>query len=67
MAIMAPAKPRKAAMPKDEFRKRLKTAGLNLVEAAELLGVNVATVSRWRAGKTPISESSAKLIRLIIK
>lgn len=67
MGVMSPAKPRKAAMTADEFRKRLEKAELKLIEAARILGVDVATVSRWRANKTPISESAAKLIRLTIK
>jgi len=62
-----PPTPRKPAMTPEEFRELLESAGLTIREAADLLGVSNPTVSRWQTGKTPIGNSSAKLIRALMK
>jgi DNA-binding transcriptional regulator YiaG len=66
-----PHQRRNPAMTHEEFRNLLTDAGLTIREAAKKLGVGNATVSRWQTdpdkGGTPISEHSAKLIRILIK
>ena len=52
-----------AAMTRDEFRTLLEVSGLTQAGAAEVLGVNRATVLRWLDGYTPISAGKAALVR----
>lgn len=63
MSVMSPAKPRPAAMTKEDFAAILESLGLGATAAGRLIGVHRHTIIRWLDGSTPISEPNALLIR----
>jgi DNA-binding transcriptional regulator YiaG len=61
--------PTEAAMTPEEFQRvRLKVLKMTQAELAHRLGIkNVATISRWETGATPIAEDRAVAIELLVQ
>jgi DNA-binding transcriptional regulator YiaG len=54
-------------MTNDEFRQIRRRLRLTQVELSQALGVSQAAVSRWESGANPISEHTAKFLRLLVE
>jgi plasmid maintenance system antidote protein VapI len=54
-------------MTGDEYEKAIEMLGLTQVAAARFLGVDDTTSRRWIADKHPIPDSTAMLLRVMIR
>ena len=54
-------------MTPTQFRTAIEKLGLSQVRTGEFLGMNPRTARAWALGESPIPESVAKLLRLMIK
>lgn len=61
-----PRPTRKPGMTAEEFRDRLKAAGLTTRAAAKVLGASRSAVSRWALGHRPIPSPVAKLLYFVV-
>lgn len=52
-------------MTREEFRKIRTGLGLTQQQLSEKLAVTVTSVARWEAGTRPISEHTARFVRLL--
>lgn len=50
-------------MTPERLREILEASGLTQRQAAERLGVNKSTLTRWLSGQCPISQANATLIK----
>jgi hypothetical protein len=51
---------------KKQYRKAIEAVGLSQVKASVFFGVDRKTSPRWARGESPIPESVAKLLRVMI-
>jgi hypothetical protein len=49
-----------------QYRKAVASLGLTLTSAADMFGVTRKTSNRWAAGKSPVPQSTAMLLELML-